>query len=40
VKAGKIVVMFGVADHGGTLQGLATIPEFIWELGLSFYPLI
>jgi hypothetical protein len=28
--------MFGVADQGGTLQGLATIPEFIWELGLSF----
>ena len=35
-----ILVMFGVADQGGTLQGLATIPEFIWELGLSFYPLI
>ena len=35
-----VLVMFGVADQGGTLQGLATIPEFIWELGLSFYPLI
>jgi hypothetical protein len=34
------LVMFGVADQGGTLQGIATIPEFIWELGLSFYPLI
>jgi Domain of unknown function (DUF4386) len=34
------LVMFGVADQGGTVQGLATIPEFIWELGLSLYPLI
>src|SRR5919109_1456587 len=34
------LVMFGVADLHGTVQGLATIPEFIWELGLSFYPLI
>jgi hypothetical protein len=31
------LVMFGVADQGGTLQGLATIPEFIWELGLGIY---
>lgn len=34
------LVMFGVADQGGTVQGLATIPEFIWELGLGLYPLI
>ena len=39
-ESGEDRVMFGVADQGGTLQGLATIPEFIWELGLSFYPLI
>jgi hypothetical protein len=32
-----ILVMFGVADQGGTLQGLATVPEFIWELGLGLY---
>jgi hypothetical protein len=25
------LVMFGVADAGGTLQGLATIPEGLWE---------
>ena len=25
-----VLVMFGVAAQGGTLQGLATIPEFIW----------
>jgi hypothetical protein len=32
-----ILVMFGVADQGGTLQGIATIPEFFWELGLGIY---
>jgi hypothetical protein len=35
-----ILVMFGVADQGGTLQGLATIPEFIWELGLGIYATV
>jgi Domain of unknown function (DUF4386) len=34
------LVMFGVAELHGTLQGLATIPEFIWELSLGLYPLI
>ncbi len=32
--------MFGVDRPSGTLQGLATIPEFIWELGVGIYPLI
>jgi hypothetical protein len=31
------LVMFGVADPGGTLQGLATIPEGLWELSLGIY---
>jgi hypothetical protein len=31
------LVMFGVIDQGGTGQGLATLPEFIWELGLGIY---
>jgi Domain of unknown function (DUF4386) len=35
-----VLVMFGVADTHGTLQGLATIPEAVWELGLGIYPLI
>jgi Domain of unknown function (DUF4386) len=34
------LVMFGVDHPSGPLQGIATIPEFIWELGLSFYPLL
>jgi Domain of unknown function (DUF4386) len=31
------LVLFGVADKGGTLQGIATIPEFLWELSLGIY---
>ena len=31
------LVMFGIADAGGTLQGLATIPEGLWELSLGIY---
>ena len=29
--------MFGVFDQGGTGQSIATIPEFIWELGFGIY---
>lgn len=35
-----ILVMFGADQPGGTLQGLATIPEFAWELFLGIYPLV
>ena len=31
------VVMFGVDHPGGPLQGIATIPEFLWELFLGVY---
>jgi hypothetical protein len=31
------LVLFGVGNKGGTLQGLATIPEFLWELFLGVY---
>ena len=30
-------VLFDVWDAGGTVQALATIPEFIWELSLGVY---
>ena len=29
--------MFGVFEQGGTGQRIATIPEFIWELGLGLW---
>jgi hypothetical protein len=31
------LVLFGVADAGGALQGVATIPEALWELSLGLY---
>ncbi|MGZ4315720.1 MAG: DUF4386 domain-containing protein [Gaiellaceae bacterium] len=31
------LVLFGVADAGGSLQGIATIPEGLWELLLGVY---
>jgi hypothetical protein len=30
-------VLFGVFDRGGIGQGIATIPEFLWEASLGIY---
>jgi hypothetical protein len=30
-------VLFGVIDAGSVPQGIATIPEFAWELSLGIY---
>jgi hypothetical protein len=32
-----VLVMFGVLEQGGAGQGIATIPEFLWELGLGLW---
>lgn len=37
IIASGTLVLFDVADAGGTLQSLATIPEFLWELSLGLY---
>jgi hypothetical protein len=37
IIASGTAVMFGVDHPGGSLQGLATIPEFLWELFLGVY---
>ena len=37
IIASGTAVMFGVDHPGGTLQALATIPEFLWELSLGVY---
>jgi hypothetical protein len=34
------LVMFGVDRPSGPLQGISTIPEFIWELGLGIYATV
>lgn len=32
-----IAVLFDILQFGGTGQGIATIPEFLWELSLGIY---
>ena len=33
-------VLFDLFEAGGAVQGIATIPEIIWELSLGIYPLV
>ena len=35
-----IAVMFDVIERGSILQGVATIPEFIWELSFGIYLIV
>jgi hypothetical protein len=35
-----VAVLFGVVDKGSAAQGIATIPEFIWELSLGIYLIV
>jgi hypothetical protein len=38
--ASAIAIMFDVIERGGTVQGIATIPEFIWELSFGIYLIV
>src|SRR3954453_7091525 len=38
--ASAIPIMFDVIERGSIWQGLATIPEFIWELSFSIYLIV
>jgi len=38
--ASAIPIMFGVIERGSIWQGLATIPEFIWELSFGIYLIV
>jgi hypothetical protein len=40
VMASGIAIMFNVIERGSTLQGIATIPEFFWELSLGIYCIV
>jgi hypothetical protein len=40
VVASGIAVIFDVIERGSTLQGIATIPEFIWELSFGIYLIV
>jgi hypothetical protein len=37
ICASGIAVLFGAIDQGSAVQGVATIPEFFWELSLGIY---
>lgn len=37
ICASGIAVLFDVFQYAGTGQGIATIPEFLWELSLGIY---
>jgi len=40
VAASGIAVMFDVTERGGTVQAVATIPEFFWELSFGIYLIV
>jgi hypothetical protein len=40
VAASGIAVMFDVTERGSTLQGVATIPEALWELSFGVYLIV
>ena len=40
LMATAIAIMFDVTERGGTLQAIATIPEFFWELSLGIYCIV
>ena len=37
VFASAVAVLFGAYDQGSSVNGLLTVPEFIWELSLGIY---
>jgi Domain of unknown function (DUF4386) len=40
VAASSIAVMFDVIQRGGAVQGVATIPEALWELSFGIYLIL
>jgi hypothetical protein len=40
VMASGIAIMFDVIERESVLQGIATIPEFFWELSLGIYCIV
>ncbi len=40
VAASGIAVMFDVIERGSAVQGVATIPEALWELSFGIYLIV
>jgi len=40
IMASGMAIMLGLIPRGGAVQGLSTIPEFVWELSLGIYLVV
>jgi hypothetical protein len=40
IIASGVAILFGVIEAGGVVQGIATIPEFLWELSLGIWLIV
>jgi uncharacterized protein DUF4386 len=40
IIASGVGVMFGVIEAGVVVKGIATIPEFFWELSLGIWTIV
>jgi hypothetical protein len=40
IIATGVGAMFGIIEPGGAVQGIATIPEALWELSLGVWPIV
>jgi hypothetical protein len=40
VTGAAVALLFGVIEEGSVWQGIAIIPEFIWELSLGIWPIV
>jgi Domain of unknown function (DUF4386) len=40
IIASGLGVLFGVIEAGGVVQGIATIPEFLWGISLGIWPIV
>jgi hypothetical protein len=40
IIASGVGVLLGLIEEGGVVQGIATIPEFFWELLLGIWPIV
>ena len=40
IIASRVDVLFGIIEAGVVVKGIATIPEFLWELSLGIWPIV
>ena len=40
IIASGVDVLFGIIEAEVVMKGIATIPEFLWELSLGIWPIV